>query len=324
MNVDGHDEPLEGTKRVHELTRARMLVEESREIVVIVDATQHVVVASRRAREAITGLTEGSLLSTDILEGSRGYVPYLVPYDLGGQSETLVYLSKPGDLAAYQELREGFTASVSHELRTPLARLLVLLESAELAGADIPELIKQSRNEVREIGELIDDVLFLSELESGKEIVSLGTSPAAPVLIEVAGELAESAERAGVEIVIEGDGDAELPLRPRMIRVIVRNLIENAIRYAGPNTTLKLAAVQDANGRAELMARDNGTGVAEHELPRLFERFYRADRARSSRGTGLGLAITKHIMTAADGNVEATETDGGGLTIRCQFSGPQN
>jgi len=72
------------------------------------------------------------------------------------------------------------------------------------------------------------------------------------------------------------------------------------------------------------MARDNGTGVAEHELPRLFERFYRADRARSSRGTGLGLAITKHIMTAADGNVEATETDGGGLTIRCQFSGPQN
>jgi two-component system phosphate regulon sensor histidine kinase PhoR len=301
-----------------------MLVEESREIVVIIDAARHVVAASRRAREAIADLTEGSLLSADILEGSRGYVPYLVPYDLGGRSETLVYLSKPGDLAAYQELREGFTASVSHELRTPLARLMALLESAELADADIPELISQARSEVTEIGELIDDVLFLSELESGKEIVSLGTSPAAPVLVEVAGELAESAERAGVEIVIESDGDAELPLRPRMIRVIVRNLIENTIRYAGPDTRLILSTVQDASGRVELTARDNGTGVAEQELPRLFERFYRADRARSSRGTGLGLAITKHIVTAANGNVQASASDGGGLTIRCQFSGPKN
>ena len=86
----------------------------------------------------------------------------------------------PGDLAAYEELRAGFTASVSHELRTPLARLLALLESATLPDADQDELIDQAQAEVRQIGELIDDVLFLSELESGRELVALGSTRRSP------------------------------------------------------------------------------------------------------------------------------------------------
>ena len=162
-------------------------------------------------------------------------------------------------------------------------------------------------------------MLFLSELESGREVVSLGTSAATPLIREVAAELDESAERAGVTIAIEGANHIALPLRRRMIRVIVRNLIENAIRYAGPNTTVTLSVAESADGATELRAEDDGGGVAEHELPRLFERFYRADRARMSRGTGLGLAITKHIVTSAGGEIEATSADGRGLTIRCAF-----
>ena len=133
--------------RVTELTRARVLVEESREIVVVIDSDQRVVAASRRAREAIGGLVEGGEAPNELLEAEHGRVPYAVPYELDGRTETILYLSEPGELAAYQELRAGFTASVSHELRTPLARLLSLLESAELPGTDVETLVDQARRD---------------------------------------------------------------------------------------------------------------------------------------------------------------------------------
>src|SRR5207302_7690257 len=87
---------------------------------------------------------------------------------------------------SFDELRTGFTAAVSHELRTPLARILALLDSADLPGADVQGLIDQARAEVENAGVLIDEILFLSELESGKEVVSLGHTVALPVLEEVA------------------------------------------------------------------------------------------------------------------------------------------
>ena len=150
-----------------DVERARALIEESREIVVVLDESRRVVTASRRARESLDGLAEGSILPDELLH-LGGRTPIEIPYALGDSQETLVYLSAPGELAAYQELRAGFTAAVSHELRTPLARLMALLESALLPGADQDDLIGRARLEVERIGELIDDVLFLSELESGR------------------------------------------------------------------------------------------------------------------------------------------------------------
>src|SRR4051794_451114 len=98
---------------------------------------------------------------------------------------TLTTSAGPTRDPSFDELRTGFTAAVSHELRTPLARILALLDSAELRGADVPALIEQARAEVVHAGELIDEILFLSELESGKEIVALGRTRAVPVLEQV-------------------------------------------------------------------------------------------------------------------------------------------
>ena len=215
----------------------------------------------------------------------------------------------------YEELRVGFTAAVSHELRTPLARLLALLESASLPGADGDALLAQAREQVEEMSELVDDVLFLSELESGREVVALGSTAALSVLEDVRDRLADSAERADVTIRIEADEEVELPLRRRMLQIVAENLAENSIRYAGPGSTLTLSARAGV-----LAAADDGRGVEEDELARLFERFYRSDRARASRGTGLGLAIVKHVVTAAGGEVEATGGPGHGLTVQCRFS----
>ena len=302
--------------------RGRTLVEESREAVVVLDDADRVVLASRRARQAIDGVREGEPLPADLLTGERGVIPFVVPYEVDGQRERLVYLSREGDLAAYEELRSGFTAAVSHELRTPLARLLTLLETATLPGEDVAPLVDQAQREVEQITELIDEVLFLSELESGGRVVVLGATVARPVLEEALQELEERAARAGVELRLDCDPHAELGIRPRMLRVVARNLAENAIRYAGPGTTFALVVETSADGLVALTGRDDGIGVEESELPRLFERFYRADRARASRGTGLGLAIVKHIVTQAGGAVEARGSRGRGLEVRCEFPAP--
>jgi two-component system phosphate regulon sensor histidine kinase PhoR len=221
----------------------------------------------------------------------------------------------------YEELRAGFTAAVSHELRTPLARLLALLESADLPSADLHALLRQAREEVQEMTELVDDILFLSELEQEREVVSLGDTEAAPVLRELVAEFGERAELAGISLDLRiEDEELHLPLRRRMLRLVAENLLVNVIRYAGEGATCTITLrSEDGNGLLEVT--DDGTGVPDEDVPRLFERFFRSDRARTTRGSGLGLAIVKHVVEAAGGNVEARGGHGRGLDVRCSLPG---
>ena len=165
--------------------------------------------------------------------------------------------------------------------------------------------------------ELVDDVLFLSELEQGREVVSLGETDAAPVLRDVVSELSERAELAGLrlELRIE-DEEIQFPLRRRMLRLVAENLLENALRYAGEGATCVITLAHEP-GHVVLDVADNGTGVPDADVARLFERFFRSDRARTTRGTGLGLAIVKHVVESAGGNVEARGGQGRGLDVRC-------
>jgi two-component system phosphate regulon sensor histidine kinase PhoR len=220
--------------------------------------------------------------------------------------------------ATFDELRTGFTAAVSHELRTPLARILALLDSTDLPDADVRGLIDQARAEVENAGALIDEILFLSELESGREVVSLGHTTALPVLEGVLEELADAAARAGVTLAAEGESTIDVPLRPKMLRMIALNLAQNAIRYAGHGAHFTFT-IQRSGAFVVLIAADDGAGVPEETIPRLFERFYRADAARTSRGTGLGLAIVKRVVVAAGGDVDADGGRGRGLRIRATF-----
>jgi two-component system phosphate regulon sensor histidine kinase PhoR len=225
-----------------------------------------------------------------------------------------------GDLD-YDALRTAFTASVSHELRTPLARLQALLDTAELPGADFQDLLRRAREEVGEMTELVDDVLFLSELEQGREVVSLGDTEAAPVLRDLVAELSERAELAGLRLELEiADETIHVPLRRRMLRLVAENLLENAIRYAGEGATCAVRLARE-NGNVVLSVDDDGSGIPDEDVPRLFERFFRSDRARTTRGTGLGLAIVKHVVESAGGSVEARGGQGRGLDVRCVLPG---
>jgi two-component system phosphate regulon sensor histidine kinase PhoR len=192
------------------------------------------------------------------------------------------------------------------------------LETATLPGENPNELIDRARHEVEQIGELIDDVLFLSELETGRQVVTLTATPVKPTVDEVVSALADSAERADVAVAVDVPDDLSVPLRPRMLSVVLENLVANAIRHAGSGARCRVSA-EERGGEVVLTVADDGAGVAPDDVPRLFERFFRTDRARSSRGTGLGLAIVKHVVNAANGTIEATGSPGGGLTIRCRF-----
>jgi two-component system sensor histidine kinase BaeS len=150
-------------------------------------------------------------------------------------------------------------------------------------------------------------------------VVSLGRTRALPILEEIRRAYEDRALHAEVVVEVAGDPSIEVPLRPRMIRVIVENLVQNAIRYSGPGTTCRVTVERDGD-RTVLTVADDGAGVPESELPRIFERFYRADQARTSRGTGLGLAIVKHVVTAAGGTIDATSAPGEGLRVVCAFS----
>jgi signal transduction histidine kinase len=284
---------------------ARAVVGDCSEPLVVLDSERRIVAVSDAAAKALGGVEPGRRLGE---EQAAGHPDLLV-----------LFLESAPELSAYQELRAGFTAAVSHELRTPLARLLVLLESATLPGSDVDELMEQARQEVEQARELIDDVLFLGELETGREVVSLGRTQARPIVEEVVASFEERANHAQVSLEVRADAGLALPLRPRMLRVVLENLLANSIRYAGAGTTCTVELSADAEG-AQLTVSDDGKGVPLADLSRLFERFYRGDQARTSRGTGLGLAIVKHVVTSAGGEVEATSEPGHGLSIRIRFA----
>jgi two-component system phosphate regulon sensor histidine kinase PhoR len=287
-----------------EAARVRALIESLAEPVVVLDDERRLVAASPAAARLLGDVVPGRRIGEDALTEEP--------------APLVLYLAALPELSAYQELRAGFTAAVSHELRTPLARLLVLLETATLPGADIHDLVEQARQEIEQTRDLIDDVLFLGELETGREVVRLGRTRALPIAEETIAAFADRAEYAEVRLILSGAPALELPLRPRMLRVVVENLVANSIRYSGPGSTCTVTLTQQ--GAEPLLAvADDGKGVDESDVPRLFERFYRADQARTSRGTGLGLAIVKHIVTSAEGTVEARGGPGRGLEIVCRF-----
>jgi signal transduction histidine kinase len=228
----------------------------------------------------------------------------------------------PQDLpSGYEGLRVGFTAAVSHELRTPLARLLSLLDTASLPGVDVEGLIEEARAEIVEMTQLVDDILFLSELEQGREVVALGFTEVAPYVEDLYETNRERALRA--ELGLERDVPAGIvvPMRPRMLVVLLANLFDNALRYAGRGATFRITARLEDDS-VVLEVSDDGAGVAASDVPRLFERFFRADRSRTTRGTGLGLAIVKHIVNAADGTAEVDGALGEGTRFRFVLPAP--
>ena len=215
-------------------------------------------------------------------------------------------------------MRRDFLSNVSHELRTPLASVRALAETLESGsvepGDETAEFTRRIRQQVDRLTTLVNELLDLSRIESGAVDLQPVEVDLAALAAESASLLRQRAEEAQVTVhvpatpgpVVEAD-------RPSLLR-ITNNLLDNAIKYAPRGTAVWVTAT-DEGDLAALAVRDEGAGIPPHDLPRVFERFYKGDHSRANSGVGLGLAIVKHVIRAHGGTVEVTSEVGHGATF---------
>jgi len=222
-------------------------------------------------------------------------------------------------LRLLETVRRDFISNISHELRTPLASLKALSETLLDSALDDPQaarrFLTRMETEVDALSLMVQELVELSRIESGKVPLHLVAIHPGDLLQPPVERLRLQAERAGLQL--EVDCPADLPFvladPPRMEQVIV-NLLHNAIKFTPPGGKVTLTARQEGD-TINFSVEDNGEGISLEDLPRIFERFYKADRARSGGGTGLGLAIARHLVEAHAGRIWAESVQGQGSTF---------
>jgi two-component system, OmpR family, phosphate regulon sensor histidine kinase PhoR len=221
-------------------------------------------------------------------------------------------------------VRRDFVANVSHELRTPLTIIggfAETLQDPEIAPEQRAEFAKTIFSNTQRMQRIVDELLDLSRIETGHWRPRPESIRIAELAAEVFGRNAATAKSKSVTLDMSIDPDAQTILADRTaLEQILINLVENALRHTGEGGRITIHTVREADG-VSLAVSDTGSGIPPEHLPRIFERFYRADsgRSREAGGTGLGLAIVRHLVEAHGGMVRAESIVGEGTTIRIFF-----
>jgi two-component system phosphate regulon sensor histidine kinase PhoR len=236
--------------------------------------------------------------------------------------QVLMVMHDETERVRVDRIRKDFVANVSHELKTPLAGLSLLASTLQQAVDDDPEgardFARRLRGEIRRLTDLVDDLLALSELD---ESPSMGNAERGPVdVAEIAREVTSSFQARAQERQIALETDAPDPAvvhgDPVTLATMVRNLVDNALRYTEPGGRVAVVVTR-GNERVTLAVSDDGIGIPHDDRERIFERFYRVDRARSREtgGTGLGLSIVKNVAQVHGGSVGVESAVGVGSTF---------
>jgi two-component system phosphate regulon sensor histidine kinase PhoR len=244
----------------------------------------------------------------------------------------LVVMHDETSLRRLETIRRDFVANVSHELRTPITSIRgyveTLLDGALDNREDSINFLQIVLRQSDRLNAIIDDLLALSriEKESREGEIALQEGPLYPVLAAALQTCQVEADKAAVKLVLECPESLLADMNDTLLEQAVVNLLVNAIKYSrqGDTVTLRAFAAGDPSAKkAVISVRDTGCGIAKEHLPRLFERFYRSDRARSRAvgGTGLGLAIVKHIVQAHAGTIEVQSREGVGSEFRITLTG---
>jgi two-component system, OmpR family, phosphate regulon sensor histidine kinase PhoR len=219
------------------------------------------------------------------------------------------------EIARVERTRRDFIANVSHELRTPLTSLLGYTETLmdETGDSKAREFLEIIRRNAQRMSRLTEDLLTLARVESGEERLQQAPVSASELLRDAQVSFSEVARAKGLAIEIAESPEALVFADRDAIHQVFANLIDNALKYASGTKKIEIGATERF-GNLEFYVRDFGQGISSEHLPRLFERFYRVDKARSREagGTGLGLAIVKHIVLNHGGKVGVTSELGHG------------
>lgn len=225
---------------------------------------------------------------------------------------TVITLSDITDIKRLENMRSQFVANVSHELKTPLTSIKGFSET--LKYVDDNETRKKFldiiNNEADRLSRLINDILILSNLENMK-VTKIEDFKPLEVLQDVLDVISVESKSKGIEIIISDDYREYLSGNRDKFYQLSMNLIDNAVKYSKENGKVKVKLFEK-NNYFMMVVQDDGIGIPKEDLPRIFERFYRVDKARSTKGTGLGLAIVKHIVKLFNGEVYVNSTLGEG------------
>lgn len=268
-------------------------------------------------------------IETAEIKGQRHFLQLVVIPDQHDPGGSLLVVQDLTRIRKLETIRRDFISNLSHELRTPLASLRALTETLQDGAISDPEaaprFLGRMVTEVDALTQMVQELLDLSRIESGQ--VELELKPIAPqsLLTSAAERMRLQVERAGLSLNVECI--PELPNvqadAPRIEQVLV-NLIHNAVKFTPPGGDVVLSAdlvpAASSQGHADEGAvrfgiRDSGVGIPMDDVPRIFERFYRVDKARAGGGTGLGLSISRHLVESHGGRIWAESLEGEGSTF---------
>jgi len=224
-----------------------------------------------------------------------------------------------------ETVRRDFVSNLSHELRTPLASLKALTETLQDGALDDPpaarQFIDQIQIEVDALTQMVNELLELSKIESGRFTLDLAPVAACDLLDSASKRMQLQAERAGLDLRVECAKDLpRVSIDSQRLEQVLVNLIHNSIKFTRAGGEIVLSA-NTVDGSVRFGVCDTGIGIPEEEVSRIFERFYRVDKSRAGSGTGLGLSIAKHIVEAHKGKIWAESRESEGSTF--YFTIPQ-
>ncbi len=293
------------------------------------DKPLQAVVRNTRLLEFVKqALVSRDLQETDIELGWEGQVRYLqtrgtVLRNTRNESIGAVFvLYDVTRLRKLETMRRDFVANVSHELKTPITSIKgfveTLLDGALESPEDTRRFLGIVSKQAERLNAIIEDLLSLSRIEQDSDTGAIVTEECRlrDVLVNAIGDCSPKAKEKAIVIDLQCDNGLIARVNPPLLEEAVVNLIDNAIKYSDSNKRVTVTAGEE-QGKVTLQVKDEGKGIDQQYLPRLFERFYRVDKARSRQmgGTGLGLAIVKHIVQAHGGSVDVSSTPGSGSTF---------
>jgi len=317
------------------------LIDELADAIFIADAEDRVQLANAAARASVGGDVVGRRLvevirdhealeaierarygkeHVAVVERSEPRRFHRVVARLLDDGQLLVVVQDLTNLRRLETMRSDFVANVSHELRRPISSLKAMAETLEEGAIDdrtaARDFVGRMHREIDGLAQLVNELLSLSRIESGAEPLALERRSPTAMLEEAARRMGPLASRAGVALLVERGNASDVNADPARIEQVLTNLVHNAVKFTPRDGTVRLWAADE--GRMVVFGvTDTGAGIDAADLPRVFERFYKTDRARSGEGTGLGLAIAKHLVQAHGGTIDASSPGAGrGSTFR--------
>jgi len=287
---------------------------------------------------SVTLAAKESVVDEIVLQGDNGdkYLQTNVVILGNGAGENvgvLVVMNDVTKIRRLENVRRDFVANVSHELRTPITSIRGYVETLLDGALDIREdavrFLEIILHQSERLATIIDDLLALSKIEekAKKGAIPLTSGLLQPVLLAAAQTCQLKAEQAGVTVIIDCQENVTVEMNATLLEQALVNLLVNAITYSRQGDQVKVVVQvvpgEQGDDKVRIIVRDSGIGIAKEHLPRLFERFYRSDKARSRAhgGSGLGLAIVKHIAEAHDGRVEVKSVEGKGSEFTFTVNG---